>query len=84
MSDHTNKTYLVTGGTTGIGAATVAALAEAGATVIATGRNPKTGVRVDVPPKRIPYFKPSKELKVFNGNFEEISTKFERPPVSTC
>jgi integration host factor subunit beta len=27
------------------------------------GRNPKTGVRVDVPPKRIPYFKPSKELK---------------------
>ncbi len=42
MSDHANKTYLVTGGTTGIGAATVAALAEAGATVIATGRNPKT------------------------------------------
>jgi integration host factor subunit beta len=27
------------------------------------GRNPKTGARVDVPPKRIPYFKPSKELK---------------------
>ncbi len=27
------------------------------------GRNPKTGVKVDVPPKRIPYFKPSKELK---------------------
>ncbi len=42
MSDHANKTYLVTGGTTGIGAATVAALAEAGATVIATGRNPET------------------------------------------
>jgi len=42
MSDHKNKTYLVTGGTTGIGAATVAALAEAGATVIATGRNPET------------------------------------------
>jgi len=27
------------------------------------GRNPKTGHRVDVPPKRIPYFKPGKELK---------------------
>ena len=27
------------------------------------GRNPKTGARVDVPPKRIPFFKPSKELK---------------------
>ena len=27
------------------------------------GRNPKTGVKVNVPPKRIPYFKPSKELK---------------------
>ncbi|MGA3294625.1 MAG: HU family DNA-binding protein [Candidatus Acidiferrales bacterium] len=28
-----------------------------------TGRNPKTGAKVEVPPKRIPYFKPSKELK---------------------
>ncbi len=27
------------------------------------GRNPKTGSRVEVPPKRIPYFKPGKELK---------------------
>jgi integration host factor subunit beta len=25
-------------------------------------RNPKTGARVDVPPKKIPFFKPSKEL----------------------
>jgi integration host factor subunit beta len=33
------------------------------------GRNPKTGDRVDVPAKRIPYFKPSKELKdLVNGN----------------
>jgi len=32
------------------------------------GRNPKTGAKVDVPPKRIPFFKPSKELKDFvNG-----------------
>ncbi len=27
------------------------------------GRNPKTGARVDVPPKRIPYFKPGKFLR---------------------
>lgn len=27
------------------------------------GRNPKTGERVDVPPKMIPYFKVGKELK---------------------
>src|SRR5260370_36478669 len=27
------------------------------------GRNPKTGERVEVPAKKIPYFKPSKELK---------------------
>ncbi len=29
------------------------------------GRNPKTGAKVDVPPKKIPFFKPSKELKDF-------------------
>jgi len=27
------------------------------------GRNPKTGDRVEVPAKKIPFFKPSKELK---------------------
>ena len=27
------------------------------------GRNPKTGDRVDVPPKKVPYFKPGKDLK---------------------
>ena len=27
------------------------------------GRNPKTGARVEVPAKKVPYFKPSKELK---------------------
>src|SRR5437870_12976803 len=34
------------------------------------GRNPKTGARVEVPAKKIPYFKPSKELKdvVNNSN----------------
>lgn len=30
-----------------------------------TGRNPKTGEKVEVPPKKIPFFKPSKELKDF-------------------
>ena len=28
-----------------------------------TGRNPKTGGKVEVPAKRVPYFKPSKELR---------------------
>jgi len=32
------------------------------------GRNPKTGEQVDVPAKKIPYFKPGKELKeLING-----------------
>ena len=42
------------------------------------GRNPKTGARVDVPAKRIPYFKPSKELKdLVNGDVAGVL------PVST-
>src|SRR5258705_10759651 len=33
------------------------------------GRNPKTGAKVEVPAKKIPFFKPSKELKDFvNGS----------------
>ena len=36
------------------------------------GRNPKTGEKVDVPPKRIPYFKMGKELKsLLNGRAAE-------------
>ena len=35
-----------------------------------TGRNPKTGAKVEVPPKKIPFFKPSKELKDFINNSE--------------
>jgi integration host factor subunit beta len=27
------------------------------------GRNPKTGAKVEVPAKKVPYFKPSKELR---------------------
>ena len=39
------------------------------------GRNPKTGERVEVPAKKIPFFKPSKELKdlVNLGDSSEIS-----------
>jgi integration host factor subunit beta len=37
------------------------------------GRNPKTGDRVDVPEKRIPYFKPGKELKdLINGEDHDL------------
>ncbi len=42
------------------------------------GRNPKTGARVEVPAKRIPYFKPSKELKdLVNGEITESDTSSE-------
>ena len=38
------------------------------------GRNPKTGARVDVPSKKVPYFKPSKELKdLINGGRAEAA-----------
>jgi len=39
------------------------------------GRNPKTGDKVDVPPKKVPYFKPGKELK------ELINRDTETPAV---
>src|SRR5580700_7309349 len=38
------------------------------------GRNPKTGERVDVPAKKIPYFKPSKELKDLVNNSQPAET----------
>jgi len=38
------------------------------------GRNPKTGEPVDVPAKRVPYFKPGKELKEY---FTEAPDKDE-------
>ena len=38
------------------------------------GRNPKTGARVEVPAKKIPYFKPSKELKdVVNNSASPVA-----------
>ena len=46
------------------------------------GRNPKTGDRVDVPAKRIPYFKPGKELKdLINGEEEGTSPRVALGPV---
>ena len=49
------------------------------------GRNPKTGDKVDVPAKRVPFFKPSKELrdtvnkKTHGGEIEvHLAPKVER------
>ena len=45
------------------------------------GRNPKTGARVDVPAKRIPFFKPSKELKdLVNGEAASAPATAVAPP----
>jgi integration host factor subunit beta len=38
------------------------------------GRNPKTGEPVDVPAKRVPYFKPGKELKEYFTESPDGST----------
>jgi integration host factor subunit beta len=38
------------------------------------GRNPKTGEPVDVPAKRVPYFKPGKELKEFFTEGPEVAS----------
>jgi integration host factor subunit beta len=39
------------------------------------GRNPKTGDKVEVPAKKIPFFKPSKELKdLVNSGHQEVGT----------
>jgi integration host factor subunit beta len=45
------------------------------------GRNPKTGTRVEVPAKRIPYFKPSKELKDLVNREEESGVPAVDAPV---
>jgi integration host factor subunit beta len=48
------------------------------------GRNPKTGTRVEVPAKKIPYFKPSKELKdVVNHSHSVASEESAAEPVTT-
>ena len=43
------------------------------------GRNPKTGERVEVPAKKIPFFKPSKEVKDLVNNSATAAT----PPVTS-
>ncbi|MBZ5563148.1 MAG: integration host factor subunit beta [Acidobacteriia bacterium] len=47
------------------------------------GRNPKTGARVDVPAKKIPYFKPSKELKDLVNGTPEAEAAAAPPPPAT-
>lgn len=44
------------------------------------GRNPKTGEKVEVPAKRVPYFKPSKELKDLINQKSLVTEEFS-PPV---
>jgi len=45
------------------------------------GRNPKTGDRVEVPAKKIPFFKPSKELKdLVNHGAEAAAVAPPAPP----
>src|ERR1041385_2087812 len=50
------------------------------------GRNPKTGEKVDVPPKKIPYFKMGKELKaLLNGAAaSEEAAPNPAAPSETC
>ena len=43
------------------------------------GRNPKTGDRVDVPPKKVPYFKPGKELKELINREPQAPAPAETP-----
>ena len=43
------------------------------------GRNPKTGDRVDVQPKSVPYFRPGKELKAL---INQQQTEILPPPPS--
>ena len=47
------------------------------------GRNPKTGDRVDVPPKRVPYFKPGKELKELINRVSDLTKKHSEAIVDT-
>jgi integration host factor subunit beta len=48
------------------------------------GRNPKTGARVEVPAKKIPYFKPGKELKeLINSDDGQPAIAPETAPVQT-
>jgi integration host factor subunit beta len=47
------------------------------------GRNPKTGDPVDIPAKRVPYFKPGKELKeLINEEADGASAHASTSPAS--
>ena len=48
------------------------------------GRNPKTGEKVEVPAKRVPYFKPSKELKdlINDGTTTASPATSSEPPAA--
>ena len=46
------------------------------------GRNPKTGDRVEVPSKRVPYFKPGKELKELINRDTESSQTVSTPTLA--
>ncbi len=53
------------------------------------GRNPKTGARVEVPAKRVPFFKPSKDLRDLvnnevTANGAESSVEAESAPDATA
>jgi len=39
------------------------------------GRNPKTGIKVNVPSKPVPYFKPGRELKERVGQAAELAQR---------
>ena len=47
------------------------------------GRNPKTGEKVEVPAKRVPYFKPSKELKdLINEDGSPVVSPSQQDPAA--
>jgi integration host factor subunit beta len=46
------------------------------------GRNPKTGEPVDVPAKRVPYFKPGKELKEYFTETPAATAEASAAPAS--
>ena len=47
------------------------------------GRNPKTGDPVDIPAKRVPYFKPGKELKELINEEDGAQSNAPEPPAAS-
>ncbi len=48
-----------------------------------TGRNPRTGEKIQVAPKKLPFFKVGKELKELVDKQPEPETTEETPPTSS-